>query len=277
MNEPQSINQLGLAIGLVAGILGFISSAVLWGHARKADLQVVPRTWSGLWSWSTFFFAGVSLLLSQFSLGKHSLIPLPNLGPDGHLVLFVSTPLQVWLLLCMAGAVFTCATTVVRREKRLQDCREASRKSAHLRFYQLPMLLLVVLVVWACNSWTPRPSSSVLQEWSVYQRVGAEYVALTAASPTTQPAFSLPESLARAQLIAAWKSRLDARGSQNLSAGDAAELAKYRAIAQDYLLFTDQDPANDPRFSAVEAARAARTIETWRIRLQEERKGVPYE
>lgn len=49
-----------------------------------------------------------------------------------------------------------------------------------------------------------------------------------------------------------------------------AEKATYDALAADYLLFTDQDKSNDPVFSPTDTERAKRTVETWRLRLEEE-------
>lgn len=51
-----------------------------------------------------------------------------------------------------------------------------------------------------------------------------------------------------------------------------AEKATFDALAPDYLLFTDQDKTNDPKYTPADSARAQRTIDTWRLRLDEELK-----
>jgi hypothetical protein len=132
------------------------------------------------------------------------------------------------------------------------------------------MTLVVALMLGGCQMLTERPMADVEAEYSVYQRMGPELLLL---AQTHRP-LSPQEIYDRGPMMYAWKQRVDAKELASSKApGDLAERATYKALAPYYLLLSDADPSNDPYLSLEEQARVARTVKTWRLRLEQELKG----
>lgn len=176
----QFIPALAIVLTLVCGVVGFLACSVLWGHNRRRH---DPNGF--LYAWSTIFFAGVALLAVQFWLGSHSLLPMPDID---NFPAIITTPIGIWLLVCITGVVTAKALQVEKEENRhkrdsLQWFRQHGLRAT------TPLLLLGLLIVMSgCKAAQLRTAPEITAEAATYTAVAPNYLRLVKASNDTADA-----------------------------------------------------------------------------------------
>jgi hypothetical protein len=125
---PPNFIALGMAVGVLASVVGFFACAVLWAHTRRLrrHAPAILIDHAALYSWGAVFFGGIALLLVQLLMGKYAIIPMP---PTEALPLVVTTPVQLWALVCVAGMAAAKAYRVQQRFRWLKhNPQQADRR-----------------------------------------------------------------------------------------------------------------------------------------------------
>ncbi len=272
MNPPEvtTFTIVTFSLALFAGVIGFLASAILWAHDRHQRRNSHLKRPPSVQPWLTIFFAGITLLLSQIMLGRNSLLPARD---DIQVSAVFTAQAFAWLVICAAGGVLTHAISVIRAHRYVAFGASFQQTAAASRHFRFLALLAILLLMQGCAWLTPRPAASTAQEQSVYDVVAPEFLLFSDQDPANDPKLDDATRLDRRNVVTGWSLRTSGVTSSS-PPGDIAEKAVYDAIAPDYLLFIDPDPAQHPHFTAVESARAARTVETWRLRLEQERKAL---
>lgn len=112
-----------LAMTMIAGVVGFLSSAVLFSYERRKPLKPNEIRFNYFpLGWAMVFFAGCTLHLLQLALGDQAVIPIYPTFDSERLLL---PPLSMWIIVCGAGILLQRLIVVWMHERRQQRAQEA--------------------------------------------------------------------------------------------------------------------------------------------------------
>lgn len=172
---PPTYIAFGMAVGVLASVVGFFACTVLWAHSRRLARQAptVLLDHVALYSWGAVFFGGIALLLIQLMMGSAAIIPMPSAD---QVPLIVTTPIQLWALVCVAGMAAAKAHRVQKRFRYL-------RTHPPVRFVPHGVAMALLMISLASIGCTTGPLAQRTQpemigEAETYKAVAPEYLQL---------------------------------------------------------------------------------------------------
>lgn len=176
MNQlPPTYIALGMSVGIVASVVGFFACTVLWAHTRRVSRKApdIFVDHVALYSWGAVFFGGIALLLIQLMMGERAIIPMPSAD---QVPLIVTTPIQLWALVCVAGMAALKAYRVQKRFRYLK-----AHPPVRLVQHGMALALLMISVVSIGCTTGPlaqRTLPEMIGEAETYKAIAPEYLQL---------------------------------------------------------------------------------------------------